>query len=201
MSLTVPTWIAAIATVLLAISVIAMVFFTRASFKAQSRLRDLIAELAELLRHQSSELEHSVDARRRAQACHIFIDLDRAALTEPVPAGKKPAGPEPAAPEPTGGQGWQVTATVHNTSSRPVYDLYLIWQLGTVRMGKPDPVARLMPGQQVSFQRGPESANGDGPVDARTVNAFLTFRDATGIRWTVREDGTLTDIRSTGQPD
>jgi len=28
------------------------------------------------------------------------------------------------------------------------------------------------------------------------LSAFLTFRDAAGIRWTVREDGTLSDISS-----
>jgi hypothetical protein len=57
-------------------------------------------------------------------------------------------------------------------------------------MGKPDPMARLMPGRDASFERtGPQEA-----TDPAVLGAFSASRDAAGIRWAVREDGTLTDI-------
>jgi hypothetical protein len=188
------TWIAALATVVLAIGVIAAAWFARTASVALSRQlnaqQELTARLAEALRLHARELGQSHDERRRAQACRIFIELDRV-----VPLGHGSA--EPGKPP------WRVTATVRNTSDQPVYDMYVIWQLGTVRMGKPDPVARLLPAEHVCFQRGPD---GTMPTDARAaetratdadpsaLTAFLTFRDTAGVRWTVREDGTLSDV-------
>ena len=80
----------------------------------------------------------------------------------------------------------------------------MIWQLGTVRMGKPDPAPRLMPGQQLRFERGPDPASPAAPdaqVDPASLSAFLTFRDSSGVRWTVREDGTFTDISLSPRSD
>ena len=172
MSLTVPTWIAAIATVVLAIGVIIAALFAR---KASSVLsgqlaahHELTAQLAEVLQLQAKELHITVEERRRAQACKVFIELDR---------GERAAA-----------------AAVRNSSDQPVYDLYVIWQLGTTRMGKPDRAARLLPGSQVSFERKYEPGDGEAPADPTAINAFLTFRDTAGIRWTVREDGTLSDL-------
>ena len=191
------TWIAAIATVVLAIGVIIAAWFARTASVALSRQltaqQALTAQLAEVLQLQAKELSHAHDERRRAQACRVFIELDRAA---PVRVASTGDGEQPAsAPSP-----WRVTATVRNTSDQPVYDLYVIWQLGTVRMGKPDPVPRLLAGEQVTFERAHQSVNG-GPSsddvtrsDPTAVNAFLTFRDTAGVRWTVREDGTLSDL-------
>jgi uncharacterized protein YneF (UPF0154 family) len=181
MPLTTPTWIAAIATVVLAIGVLIAVYFARKAFQAQSRqLRsqhEINEKLAEAIPLQTKELHESLDERRRVQAAQVFIELDRVA----PPASSSTAAET--AP-------WRLTLTVHNTSKQPVYDLYVIWQLGTVRMGKPDPMARLMPGCDASFERrGPQEA-----TDPAALGAFVAFRDAAGIRWAVREDGTLTDI-------
>jgi hypothetical protein len=173
------TWIAAIATVVLAISVIIAVWLARAASVALSRQltaqQALTAQLAEVLQLHARELGQSHDERRRAQACRVFIELDR------VSPGQSP---------------WHVTATVRNTSDQPVYDMYVIWQLGTVRMGKPDPVARLLPGEQVTFERDRQAADASSAAtsDPSALNAFLTFRDTAGVRWTVREDGTLSDV-------
>lgn len=171
------TWIAAIATVVMAIGLITAAWFARTASVALSRQltaqQALITQLAEVLQLHARELSQSHDERRRAQACRIFIELERA-----VP----------------------VTATVRNTSDQPVYDMYVIWQLGTVRMGKPDPVARLLPGEQVTFERGHQPTDADlssdrtTPSDPAALSAFLTFRDTAGVRWTVREDGTLSDV-------
>jgi hypothetical protein len=186
MPLTVPAWINAVATVIIAAGVIAAVYYVRKAFGTKQR--ELVAQLTDATRLHASALRLSVDERRRAQACHVFIDLDRSTPLKQVPASGQPA--EPALP-------WRITATVHNASSQPVYDLYVIWQLGTERLGRPDPTTKLMPGQQVCFERGSHCAEPSGPIDPNSLTAFLTFRDAAGVRWTAREDGTLTDITPT----
>lgn len=175
MPLTVPTWIAAIATAVAAIGVIVIAGLVRKAISARSRQladqSELLGQLAEVLDLQAKDLRLSLDERRRAQACLVFIDLTR---YREAAAG--------------------VTATVQNKSQQPVYDVYVIWQRGTVRMGRPDRAARLLPGEEVCFERAPEPTGSDSGDDAAVLSAFLTFRDAAGVRWTVREDGTLSDI-------
>lgn len=191
MPLTVPAWINAVATVIVATGVIAAVYYVRKAFGTKQR--ELVAQLTDATRLHASALRLSVDERRRAQACHVFIDLDRSTPLKQVPASPNAANAPDATALP-----WRITATVHNASSQPVYDLYVIWQLGTERMGRPDPTTKLMPGQQVCFERGSHSADpGKDAIDSGSLTAFLTFRDAAGVRWTAREDGTLTDITPT----
>ncbi len=212
MPLTVPVWIIAIATVIMAISVaIATVVICRVLAARSSRQQEFGSQLGELLRVHARDLRHSVDERRRAQACRVFIELDRASPL--AGGGRAEISLSP----------WQVTATVHNASDQPVYDLYVIWQHGNIRIGKPDRAARLLPGAAVCFERDADSGAGRGPrpdaaensagpgdlraltkaravIDPAAVTAFLTFRDTAGTRWTVREDGTLSDI-SPANPD
>jgi len=191
------TWIAAIATVVLAIGVMVAAWFARTASVALSRQltvhTELTARLAEVLQLHAKELGHSHDERRRAQACRVFIELDRAIAVSVASTGDGESASSATSP-------WRVTATVRNTSEQPVYDMYVIWQLGTVRMGKPDPVSRLLPGERATFERaqhaavvGP-SSDDITPSDPAAVTAFLTFRDTAGVRWTVREDGTLSDV-------
>lgn len=191
MPLTVATWIGAIATAILAVGAIITVYFARKAFNAQSQqLRDqqeVSKKMAEVLQLQGSELRESLGERLRAQAAQIFIEVDRIPPVTEVAAGP---GQEAA-----GQQRWRLSAKVHNTSMQPIYDLYVIWQLGTVRMGKPDPMARLMPGHDASFDRtGPEATAPGSPIDPAMLGAFLAFRDVAGVRWAVREDGTLTEF-------
>jgi hypothetical protein len=186
MSLTAPTWIAAIATVVLAVCVLVAAVVARKALGAHARQlaaqHELTKQLADAIELQSQNLRLALEERRRAQACQVFIELKRTSEAE--------------VSERVG----RVAATVHNNSQQPIYDLYVIWLLGTTRMGKPDPAARLLPGQQVCFERNPEPADGDAPdspaASAESLTAFLTFRDTAGIRWTVREDGTFSDISS-----
>jgi hypothetical protein len=202
MPLTVPTWIVAIATAVIAIGVIVAARLAGKALSARTRQladhSELISRLAEVLDLQAKDLRLSIDQRRRAQACQVFIDLTRfAAPATPRPDIMAPrsdaAAPRPNAAAPPHG----VTATVRNNSQQPVYDLYVIWQLGTVRMGRPDRAARLLPEHEVCFERAPEPSAADSDDDPAALSAFLTFRDAAGTRWTVREDGTLSDIPST----
>jgi hypothetical protein len=176
MSLSVPTWIAAIATVVLAVGVIVAAVIARKALSAHVRQlaaqHELTRQLAEAMELQSQNLRTALEERRRAQACQVFIELKRASTP-----------------------GQPVAATVHNNSQQPIYDLYVIWLLGTTRMGRPDAALRLMPGQQVCFARSAEPAGEESQVaDPDALTAFLTFRDSAGIRWTVREDGTMSDI-------
>ncbi len=184
--LTVSAWITAVATVIIAFGVLTAVYYVRKAFGTKQR--ELVAQLTDATRLHASALRLSVDERRRAQACHVFIDLDRSTPLKEAGVAALP---------------WRITATVHNASSQPVYDLYVIWQLGTERMGRPDPTTKLMPGQQVCFERGSHCAEPADPttIDPNSLTAFLTFRDAAGVRWTAREDGTLTDITpATAEP-
>jgi hypothetical protein len=194
MPLTAPTWIVAIATAVIAIGVIVAAGLVGKALSARSRQladqSELVSQFAEVLDLQAKDLRLSIDQRRRAQACQVFIDLTRF----PGPPTPRPgaAAPRPDSAAPPHG----VTATVRNNSQQPVYDLYVIWQLGTVRMGRPDRAARLLPGHEVCFERAPEPSAADSEDDPAALSAFLTFRDAAGTRWTVREDGTLSDIPS-----
>ena len=191
------TWIAAIATVVLAIGVMVAAWFARTASVALSRQltvhTELTARLAEVLQLHAKELGHSHDERRRAQACRVFIELDRAIAVSVASTGDGESASSATSP-------WRVTATVRNTSEQPVYDMYVIWQLGTVRMGKPDPVSRLLPGERATFERAQHAAvvgpspDDVTPSDPAAVTAFLTFRDTAGVRWMVREDGTLSDV-------
>jgi hypothetical protein len=183
-----PAWIAAIAAVVFAVAVIVALGLARKALRAHARQladqHELTSQLAEAVALQVKDLRLSLDERRRAQAGHIFLELNRLEASAPS----------------------EVIAAVHNNSLEPVYDLYVIWQLGTVRMGKPDRAARLMPGSHIEFTRQSEPpadaarSDPDGvaepaaPDPSAALSAFLTFRDAAGVRWTVREDGTLTDI-------
>jgi hypothetical protein len=183
-----PAWIAAIAAVVLAVAAILALGLARKALSAHARQladqHELTSQLAEAVALQVKDLRLSLDERRRAQAGHIFLELNRLEASAPS----------------------EVIAAVHNNSLEPVYDLYVIWQLGTVRMGKPDRAARLMPGSHIEFARQSEPPADAAPSDpdgvaepaapdpSATLSAFLTFRDAAGVRWTVREDGTLTDI-------
>jgi hypothetical protein len=204
--LTAPAWIAAIATVALAVVVILAFALARRALRAHAKQladqREITRRLEEVVALQVNDLRLSLDERRRAQACRVFLELTRNEA-----AGSAPGAPDATEPPESGQLPTQVTATVHNNSQQPVYDLYVIWQLGTVRMGKPDRAPRLMPGGHVEFERQPEPPPSDAVAadpgviaepavqhDPAVLSAFLTFRDAAGVRWTVREDGTLTDI-------
>ena len=85
MPLTAPTWIAAIATAVLAVSVIVAIWLARDTLRAHSpnqiTQRELIGQLTEAIELFSKNLRQSADERRRAQACQVFIELDRSTPT------------------------------------------------------------------------------------------------------------------------
>src|SRR6266567_3977828 len=132
MSLAAPTWIAAIAAVVLAVGAIVTSGFAIRALGQQSRqLRDqqvTHAKLAELLPLQAEELRESLRERKRAQAAQVFIEVDRIPPARGTGPGRDEPDPAP----------WRLRARVRNTSRQPIHDLHVIWQRGMVRMGKPD---------------------------------------------------------------
>ncbi len=194
MPFAVPVWIAAIAALVLAAGAVTAASFAIWMFARQSRqlnaqsrqLHDqekVNEKLAEVLPLQTEELRDFRRERQRAQAVQVFIEVDR------IPADAVVA----AAPDQDGlGAPGRLLARVHNASRQPIYDLHVIWQQGLERMGKPDRLGRLMPDSDASFER-QEPLEADPAADPDPLGAFLAFRDAAGMRWAVREDGTLTD--------
>jgi hypothetical protein len=188
-----PIWIAAIAALVLAAgavttSVFAIWTFSRQSRQLNAQARQLYDQekvnekLAEVLPLQAEELRDFRRERQRAQAVQVFIEVDR------IPADAVVA----AAPDQDGlGTPGRLLARVRNASSQPIYDLHVIWQRGLERMGKPDRLGRLMPASDASFER-QEPLEARPAADPDLLGAFLAFRDAAGMRWAVREDGTLT---------
>src|SRR5262245_58496623 len=134
-SLIVPTWIAAIATTAAAGGVIVAVGLVLKALGAHAKQlaaqHELTRELAKALDLQSQNLRLALDERRRAQACHVFIELARPEAKPPQPP--QPAQPtqptQPTQPSRSAHANRLVAATVHNNSQQPVYDLYVIWLL------------------------------------------------------------------------
>ena len=127
-------------------------------------------ELSGSIAQRTSEEEE----RRRGLASRVCIREDRH-------TGLK-AGRERVLP--------YIKATVLNTSDQPVYDLELRWQCGSTKHDDqgPEPLGMILPAAEASGSR-------EFPSDAEMVasSAVLTFRDAAGVIWICRPDGTLRD--------
>src|SRR5450755_4032966 len=99
MSLAVPTWIAAIAAVILAIgAIITSIFAIRAVGNQSRQLRDqqaVHAKLAALLPLQALELRDSLRERKRVQAAQVFIEVDRVQPAAVVAVGSGQDEPDP----------------------------------------------------------------------------------------------------------
>ena len=194
MSLSVPTWIAAIATVVLAVGVVVAAIVARKALSAHVRQlaaqHELTKQLAEAMELQSQNLRMALEERRRAQACQVFIELKRLGSGEL-------AAQELGSRRRSGGRGRRLAGRGHGAQQQPAAHLRPLRDLAARhdQDGQAGPGARLLPGQQVCFERASEpDGDGSAVADAEAPTAFLTFRDAAGLRWTVREDGTLSDI-------
>ncbi len=144
--------------------------------------REANARQAEVLELQAAELRESlkersaeVNRRRKAQAAQVFF------TEEHVPA-RDLGGTQPTPPT--------VHANVVNSSNQPVYDAELRWHRGSASHGDPNPqpLGTIMPGSSdARTQKFPADTN----LDAS--GAVLRFRDASGVTWTRRPDGGLTE--------
>jgi hypothetical protein len=207
--LTVPTWITAITTAILAIGAAFTAVFAYLAFRKQS---EEVKEQSEMLRVQSGQLDAQRDQLYEQQKINVkqtgVLELQARELRESLDARKREAaerrraqaskvfiweertlGPTTITQTPGAtGQDWWVTAHVSNTSDQPVYDLEFRWQQGAALSGQPDHIAQLLPGAEVQKAR-------IAPLGAEVIHfgAVLRFRDAAGVNWLRRPDGELSE--------
>lgn len=175
----------AVATIVLAVFAVIGAGFAVAAFRAQgqqvSALKDQVKAQQDLnekqtpvLELQARELRESLEqrireaeARRRAQASHVFLGLEPVGLN--MPTGR--------------------TAHIANDSNEPIYDAQVRWHRGTAADGSDEPVPMVLPHEEVHATHGfPPDTN------MEYAGAVLVFRDAAGITWRRRLDGTLTEL-------
>jgi len=168
MPLTVPTWIAAIATAVLAVGAGFTVYYARKAFREQSKEVGLLQQ----------QVEQANQERRREQASRVFIWQERHSDIHPGQA-EVAAG---------GTRGERVTVHVKNSSEQPVYDPELRWYLGTDPAPgiNSEPLSMLLPGEDDKRSR--PILLGASPSQ---FGATLRFRDANAVRWNRYPDGQL----------
>jgi hypothetical protein len=142
------------------------------------------AKQAEVFELQARDLRDSIlertveeELRRRSQAARVFLREARTGGHADESGRAKPA----------------VTATVLNSSDLPVYDAKIAWRRPPVKRGDgnaeiTDGLGTIMPGDEACASR---EFTADTDMEACAV--VLTFRDAAGVMWVSRSDGTLRD--------
>lgn len=142
---------------------------------------------ADVLRLQAEELQGSLRERKRQAELSRGYQARRVFLTEETFGGR------------TGGQGGggirgigakppSVTATAHNSSDQPIYNVEFRWHRGVAAHGDPEMAGTVLPGQQVT-----RSANFPDGTTMERSGAVVRFTDAAGVRWIRRPDGYLTE--------
>jgi hypothetical protein len=171
-----PAWISAIATAGLLIGAAFTAAFAVRAFREQSREVGL---LQEQVNAERTEREREAEDRRRAQAARVYV-------TELFSHGR-PTIPDSTVPASSP----SVTATVHNTSEQPIYDLRIYWIAGipAVQAGAEDERATLGPHGEVSAERAVPK-----DVAPEHFTAIAYFRDAAGARWTLASLGDLDPV-------
>ena len=183
--LTVPTWIGAIATVILALGAIITAIFAVLAWRNQSAEVSL----------QRKELERVAADRRRAQASRVFIWHDVKPGEDAVQIHAM--GPDAQNltieqwPDSTlNTQIWLIVIHVRNTSEQPTYDLMLRWRTGSADWKGPEQWPFLEPDANEEHARY-AAVPGTEPMNTEQLDAVLEFRDAAGVRWLRRIDGEL----------
>jgi hypothetical protein len=219
--LTVPTWVTAIATVILALgAIITSIFAIRAFGKQSEELgvlqqqandqQALTSQQGELLKIQSGQLElqrQQLDNQRKVNEQQAgVLELQAKELQESVDERKRDreqqrrdqasrvfptVGVITGTPE-------QYYVAVKNASDRPVYNLTLT--LHSLRAAEPvalsfdsEAMPALMPGE---IKRIPSA--GGVPFDATGPGGVWSkawFRDANEVRWTVTSKGEISELR------
>ncbi len=142
--------LAAIGTVVLAMFAVVTAWYARKAFREQSREvraieqqvkdgQEVAKRQADLLKVQSDQLElqqrqfdEDQTGRRRAQAAQIFILIDGADRLQAQAT---------------------LRAVAHNTSSQPVYDLWVRWRTDDGEFGTPGAKPELLPHLTESFEQ------------------------------------------------
>jgi hypothetical protein len=155
--------------------------------------RALNEKQSEVLQYQADELRASVEqrrqdaeAKRRAQAEDVFLvqSIDGNSATAWISAYQQHLNAN--APGRV-----SVQASVVNSSGRPVYDVELLWHLGSAGHGEPnpEPLGTLLPHQQLNRAR-----DFPGDTNMEVSGAAVRFTDVAGVRWLRRIDGYLGEV-------
>ena len=201
MSLIFATQLTAIATAVLAVFAIVTARYARQAFLKQSQevsdqasmleiqseqlaeQRKVNAEQIRVLELQAAEIRESLDGHRReaeqrrsAQAARVFMSQELGVCF------RQEDDDEP--------ESISASVTVVNTSDRPIYDTVLHWLRGSVHYDDflGEPLGTITPGGETMRPR-------TFPPDTNMAVscAVVTFRDAAGVTWIRRPDGTLTE--------
>ncbi len=215
--LTVPTWLTAVLTGVLAVGAIVTAVF---AFKAFGKQSQEVADQAALLKIQSDQLDaqrQQLAEQQKINAQQIkVLELQARELSESIDERKRDADDQrrsraaliymtvdfdrglrdvpgmimvPRGPS--------VEATVHNTGSQPIYDVRVHWvDARTVSQGgSEDQLGTIPPGQDGTAKRDLP----DGTAELHLV-AVAYFRDAAGLRWTLMADGQLGEADPAAPP-
>jgi hypothetical protein len=182
LSITLPTWIGAIATVVLAFGAGFTVYYARRAFREQSKEVRLLQK----------ETERDIQQRRRSQASRVFI------YQEAAPAEHDPqmaAAQMDAAIRSRDETTTLIAARLSNTSKQPVYDIAIRWGIGGAPLGGPHVEPYLMPGKELLCT---QSWTPSAGITGLAVK--LEFSDAAGVRWRVTDRGELAELCSATRP-
>jgi hypothetical protein len=181
MSLTLPTWISAIATLGLLIGAGLTVYFAGKAFNAQSeQLRDqqsVNQRQTVVLDLQAKELQASLIARQEATALlrQEHASTIAAWLDEPQ----------------TAKVGWLVVGHVHNSGERPIRDVSAHWYAnGSPILERAQLAACLLAHDRRDF----ECRVDTDTIRTGTLKAVVRFRTLGDDWWSVGTDGQLTQI-------
>lgn len=155
MSIAVPTWIGAVATVGLLMGAGITAYFSYRAFRIAFE-----------------EFALATTARRIAQASHVFVTEDPRMWVNSGTNSVDGAGDIRPAP---------VTLRVKNNSGEPVYDVQFRWILHNGLQFRAYAYGHAMPGEELhDTQEFPERL---GLSYQKKFGGEVTFRDAAGIRW------------------
>jgi hypothetical protein len=173
-------WSTAVATGLLALFAVFTAWYARKAFREQSKEVGLLQQQGHA---QQGEQERQAEERRREQAARVYVTTKFLAGHEASAGDEFVAG--------RGAQASAVTATVHNTSGQPVYDVRVHWWNANhgAQADHAELLGAIGPGQDRRTDR--QVPDGHGAANYIPV---AYFRDAAGLGWTVLPDGHLDPV-------
>lgn len=182
LSIALPTWIGAIATVVLAVGAGFTVYYARKAFREQSKE----------VRILQKETERDIQQRRRSQASRVFIHQEAApAEHDPQMAAAQMDAAIRSCDETT----TLIAARLSNTSKQPVYDIAIRWSIGGAPLGGPHVEPYLMPSEELLCTQGWTPSAG---ITGLAVK--VEFSDAVGVRWRATDRGELAELCSATRP-
>jgi hypothetical protein len=200
--LTLPTWLTAIFTGVLAVGAVFTAIFAIRAFGKQSAeltiLKDeaddqqatnaKLAAAADLqvqeLRESLKERQDDRKQRRRAQASLVYLTQARSSGGVAPSLGAPPSPPS-------------ISAVVHNTSHQPVYDVRVHWvdSATGAQSGAENNLGTIPPGDDKRASR-----QFDDVAATERFTSVVYFRDAMTVPWTVLADGHLDEADPAAPP-